>query len=116
MNRSEKIKYIESLLSGKINLFQDKVKYIWFTPDGIRYSEEDIGAKEGINISVEQFKKINGENDLIFISGIALPPFALKGSVKVFTKNLQPDFMETVIESLAPGAEPDFEDLFGKIE
>lgn len=116
MNRSEKIKYLESLLSGEINLIHDKEKFIWFTPDGIRYSETDIGAKDGISITEEQFVNINSEKDLIFISGIAMPLFKLKGSVKVFTENLHPDFMETVIKSLTPGAEPNFEDLFGKIE
>ena len=83
MNRSEKIKYLESLLAGELNVIQEETKFIWFKPDGI-HCGKTISAKDGILITKEQFLKIHGKHDLIYISGVPMPDIEFKTVVKQF--------------------------------
>ena len=111
MNRAEKIKYVESLLSGEINPIQEKKKYFWFRPDGIFYGEEDTPPADGMKITKEQLLKINGKKDIIFLSDEPKPDFELKGSVTRFID------IDDIIKSLTPseyGGRPDgyFESKF----
>jgi hypothetical protein len=72
MNRAEKIKYLESLLSGNENLTQAKLKWIEIRQDGIYYKND----KEYILITEEKFHKINGDQDVIFLN-IPMPDYKI---------------------------------------
>lgn len=83
MTRSEKIKFIESVINGEFDVPKNTMKFIWITDSGITFSFEKLSPQYGMKITKETFLRINGQEDIVFLctKETDLP---LQGSVKRF--------------------------------